>query len=285
MHQTEEATIIKLAEKKPTEEDEETDMSDSEDQSSEEEDETQKESKEDATDEEGNDVLNREKQEKKAQLKQEDEQEHKENQEDKRDKKAEAKQSREDSQRTFQNDDDDMAKMLYVTFGEKRVTKEDINKHFSQFGRVLDVLVPCEGFAMVTFQSASLAQWLGGMERQTLYRTDVSGGPISVQLPGSGPGWASPLPGGSGRGRGIRRAPVSQQNATNPLRCIIDKWTFNAIEDILSRNPHTLTAAQLYDLIRWSPAKFRQYCAASRLATPVNSPLTHEARVFAWRFW
>ena len=161
MHQTEEATIIKLAEKKPTEEDEETDMSDSEDQSSEEEDETQKESKEDATDEEGNDVLNREKQEKKAQLKQEDEQEHKENQEDKRDKKAEAKQSREDSQRTFQNDDDDMAKMLYVSFGEKRVTKEDINKHFSQFGRVLDVLVPCEGLAMVTFQSASLAQWLG----------------------------------------------------------------------------------------------------------------------------
>ena len=167
------------------------------------------------------------------------------------------------------------------------MTSDDIRKHFSQFGGILDVFVPtpCEGFAMVTFEPASLAQWLGGRESQTLQRTHASGGPISVKLRGSGPGWASPLPRGSGCGRGIHRAPVAQQNATNPLRCIINKQTINATEDVTSRNPHTLTAAQMYDLIRWSPAQFCQYCAASQLATPTNSPLTHEARVFAWRFW
>ena len=53
---------------------------------------------------------------------------------------------------------------------------------------------------------------------------------------------------------------------------------------MISRNPHTLTAAQLYALIRWSPAHYRQYCAATRLATPITSSMTHEARVFAWRF-
>ena len=50
------------------------------------------------------------------------------------------------------------------------------------------------------------------------------------------------------------------------------------------RNPHNLTAAQLYALIRWSPAKYRQYCAATQLATPITSSMTHEARVFAYRF-
>jgi hypothetical protein len=33
-----------------------------------------------------------------------------------------------------------------------------------------------------------------------------------------------------------------------------------------------------------NPAQFRRYCAASQLATPAGSILTHEARVFAWRF-
>ena len=47
------------------------------------------------------------------------------------------------------------------------------------------------------------------------------------------------------------------------------------------RNPENFSAKNLYSLIRWSPQKFQQWCNATQAATPSNSILTHEARVFA----
>ena len=230
--------------------------------------------------------LSKEKQEEKVQTSYEEEQERKENEEDKKNKRAEEKQSRADSQRAFEEEDDNKAKTITVTFNNKEVSAADLNKHFEQYGKVVNVFVSAtdNNFATITFKSEALAQWLAGMERHTLQRSKAHGGPVAMKLHGCGQVWAARLPGGSGRGNARRRSPVQQQNITNPLRFFVDGENLKAYKRMISRNPHTLTAAQLYALIRLSPAQFRQYCAATQLATPITSSMTHEARVFAWRF-
>jgi hypothetical protein len=177
---------------------------------------------EEVPDEEGNSELTKEGQEKKLQERDEQEQECQEKHQDDKDRRAEEQQSRADSQRAFQKADDLEAKKIHVTFGDKDVSEFDLKEHFEQFGNVEEVFLPTprQDFAMVTFRSGAVAQWLAGMERHTLQRSSARGGPLPIQLRGCGPGWAARLPGGSGRGGARRRAPVLQQNATNPLRCM-----------------------------------------------------------------
>ena len=49
------------------------------------------------------------------------------------------------------------------------------------------------------------------------------------------------------------------------------------------RNPHFHSAKNMYSWIKWTPQRFQRYCQASQAATPPNSTVSHEARVFAWR--
>ena len=163
--------------------------------------------------------LRKEEIEEKIQIQHEKEQEQKENMEDKRNRKAEEKQSRKESQCAFQEEDDKRAKIITVTFNREDISVADIKGHFQQYGTVTDVFLKTTEncFATVTFESGALAQLLVAMERQTLQRNKAHGGPVAMKLQG----WAGRLPGGSGRGNPRRRAPVQQQNGTNPLRFII----------------------------------------------------------------
>ena len=160
--------------------------------------------------------LTKEEQDKKLQISHEQDQESKEKEEDKRNKKAEEKQSRTESQKAFEEEDDNMAKTVTVTFKSKDLSLADLKCHFQQYGKVVDVFLaaPDKNFATVQFQSGALARWLVGMERHTLQRKKKNGGPVALQLQG----WAARLPGGSGRGNARRRPSVQQQNLTNPLR-------------------------------------------------------------------
>ena len=188
----------------------------------EEEEEEKGEEKEEDADDKNTTPLSKEQQEEKVQQKHEEEQERMENEDDKKIRKAEEKQSRAESQRAFKEEDDKRAKAITVTFSGSNISVADIKGHFQQYGKVTDVFLQAtNNFATVTFESGALAQWLVGMERHTLQRSKAHGGPVAMQLQG----WAGRLPGGSGRGNARRRAPVQQQNRTNPLRSLLYRGT------------------------------------------------------------
>ena len=53
---------------------------------------------------------------------------------------------------------------------------------------------------------------------------------------------------------------------------------------VFNSHPHHFSATNLYHLIRWTPRQFTEYCQKSREATSSDSSLSHESRVFCWRF-
>ena len=110
-------------------------------------------------------------------------------------------------------------KRVHVGFDAKGVKKEELEKHFSQFGEVEDVFMvpPHHNFATVTFKSEVVAEFLiaksglegkDGERRHSLQRPGAEGSPVQLRLLG-----------GSGRGR--RVPPRLQRHATCSFRSVI----------------------------------------------------------------
>ena len=98
-------------------------------------------------------------------------------------------------------------KQIFVDYNCSAVTKEELQQHFQQFGKVEEVLLSCAPLTptTVTFQSAVVAQSL--VEKtHTLQHTEGRGGCVPLRLRG-----------GSG-GRGRRVPPTQQRHNTCSFR-------------------------------------------------------------------
>ena len=109
---------------------------------------------------------------------------------------------------------------LFVSFDDKTVTKEELEKHFAVFGEVKDVFIvpPFNNFAEITFASDATAVFVAsftgqpgqeeGERRHSLHRPGVPGGSVPIRLRG-------------GSGRGHRVPPLQQRHAVSSFRYII----------------------------------------------------------------
>ena len=144
------------------------------------------------------------------------------------------------------------------------VEEEQLAQHFSIFGEVESIMNPSSGSeTTVTFKTIGVAEHLVGKEHF------LGEGKVRLRLVG-----------GSSRSPAPSR---QQQQRLNVFRYFL---LFH-IPTFLSksiRHPHHLSGENLYHLIRWTPDQFNHYCQRSVGATPSTSSLSHEARVFAWRF-
>ena len=120
--------------------------------------------------------------------------------------KEEASDEDKEQYRRFREDDARERRKLFVSLDKSDVSEEDLRRHFEQFGEVLDIFLvpPFNNFAVVTFFSPVLAQSMVG-RNHTLQRP---GGSVPLRLRG-----------GSGRMRGVRGVPPTQQrNLVCPYR-------------------------------------------------------------------
>ena len=106
---------------------------------------------------------------------------------------------------------------IFVSFDDKTVTKEELEKHFAAFGEVKDVFIvpPFHNFAEITFTSDATAVFVSsftgqpgqeeGERRHSLHRPGVPGGSVPIRLRG-------------GSGRGHRVPPLQQRHAVSSFR-------------------------------------------------------------------
>ena len=106
---------------------------------------------------------------------------------------------------------------LFISFDDKTVTKEELEKHFAAFGEVKDVFIvpPFHNFAEITFASDATAVFVAsftgqpgqeeGERRHSLHRPGVPGGSVPIRLRG-------------GSGRGHRVPPLQQRHAVSSFR-------------------------------------------------------------------
>ena len=112
---------------------------------------------------------------------------------------------------------------LYVSFDDKTVTKDELEKHFVVFGEVKDVFIlpPFQNFAEITFASDATAVFVStfsgqpgqeeGERLHSLHRPGVPGGSVPIRLRG-------------GSGRGHRVPPLQQRHAVSSFRYFDTRW-------------------------------------------------------------
>ena len=160
------------------------------------------------------------------------------------------------------------SKQLKVELSHPGVKDTELLAHFSNFGDV-ESISSSDLSALITFARPGVVEHLHGHDHHLKSEGERDGGGyVRLRMRGGDERSAAP--------------PRSLQRNVNPFR--FDIHIFSQYMFFFYRHPHHFNGEALYHLIRWTPLQFQQYCAATAEATPPRSSLSHESRVFAWRF-
>ena len=160
------------------------------------------------------------------------------------------------------------SKQLKVELSHPGVKDTELLAHFSNFGDV-ESISSSDLSALITFARPGVVEHLHGHDHHLKSEGERDGGGyVRLRMRGGDERSAAP--------------PRSLQRNVNPFR--FDIHIFSQYMFSFYRHPHHFNGEALYHLIRWTPLQFQQYCAATAEATPPRSSLSHESRVFAWRF-